>query len=343
MSVRATGPVREVFEAIDVELLGGAVLPRARIVFETHGTLSAARDNAVLFPTWFTSVPASNRWLIGPDRALDPKRHFIVCPGLLGNGLSSSPSNTPAPFGGADFPRVSVLDNVRLQKRLLEERFGVSRLALVMGRSMGAQTALQWAVSFPDAVRSVFALCGSAKTTPHNYVFLDSLKAALQADGRFRQGRYAEPPVDGLRAVGRAYAAWAMSAQFYREGLHLRHGASDIEAYIERQWAGNFLRCDANDLLAMLDTWQHADVACDPAAGTGDWRSALRRVTAPTIVMPSRSDMYFPPEDSAAAVACMPHAELRVLDSVWGHRAGSPGSDPVDIGFVERAIRDLLG
>jgi homoserine O-acetyltransferase len=92
----------------------------------------------------------------------------------------------------------------------------------------------------------------------------------------------------------------------------------------------------------MLDTWQHADVESDPSA-EGDWCHALGRATARAIVMPSRTDMYFPPADSANAVACMPHAELRVLDSVWGHRAGSAGSDPADIARVDSALRDLLG
>lgn len=131
----------EVFEVDDFALLSGRVLPRVRIVFETHGSLSPARDNVILFSTWFTSLPSSNRWLIGPGRALDPNRWFIVCAGLLGNGASSSPSNTPAPDGGAGFPSVATLDNVRLQRRLLHERFGVDRLALVMGRSAGSAPA----------------------------------------------------------------------------------------------------------------------------------------------------------------------------------------------------------
>jgi homoserine O-acetyltransferase len=341
MALPVIEPFDEHFEVSDFPLLCGSTLPCARVVFETHGTLSRDADNVILFPTWFTSSHRSNRWLIGAGRALDPGRYFIVSVGLLGNGLSSSPSNTPAPFDGPRFPAIAVLDNVRLQKRLLEERFGVSRLALVIGRSMGAQAAFQWATSFPEQVDRMFALCGSAKTTPHNYVFLDSLKAALQADSRWCGGDYVEPPVDGLRAIGRAYAAWALSPEFYRRGLHLTPGASSIDAYLEQNWAGNFLRCDANDLLSMLHTWQHADVANDPDV-VGDWCEALARATVEALVMPSRTDLYFPPEDSAAAVACMPHARLRVLESVWGHRAGSLGSDAADIGFVDASLRALL-
>lgn len=322
-----------------VELLSGATLPRVRLAFATCGTLNARRDNAILFPTWFSSTHHKNAWLIGPGKALDPSRHFIVCVDLLGNGLSSSPSNTAAPFDGPRFPAVHILDNVRLQRRLLAERFGIDLLQLVVGRSLGAQTAFQWAASFPSQVGRMFALCGSARTTPHNYAFIDSIKAALQADCRWNGGDYDSPPLAGLRAVGRAYAAWAMSPEYYRSGLHLRE-ADTLDAYLERRWADNFIHSDANDLLAMMRTWQTADIGADPQFG-GDWQRALAAITCPAIVMPSRTDQYFPPEDSAQAVAGMPRAELRILDSVWGHRAGSPGSDPADIATVEAAIAEL--
>lgn len=321
-------------------LHGGDVLERPVLAFATHGSLSPARDNAILFPTWFGSTHHNNTWLIGPGRALDPSRYFIVCVNLLGNGLSSSPSNTPSPHDGPRFPAIHVLDNVRLQRRLLRERFGIDALQLVVGRSMGAQTAFQWAASYPSEVRRMLALCGSARTTPHNQVFLASLAAALKADQEWRSGDYAEPPLAGLRALGHAYAAWAMSPEFYRRGLHLEQAAS-VDDYVARRWADNFIGRDANDLLSMMNTWQRADLSDDPAF-LGDWKAALRTIACPAIVMPSRTDMYFPPEDSAAAVEHMPDAELRVIESPWGHRAGSPGSDPADVAVVDGALRELL-
>ncbi len=324
----------------NVELLSGVVLPRVRLAFATCGKLNAERSNAVLFPTWFSSTHHKNAWLIGLNKPLNPEHYFIICVDLIGNGLSTSPSNTDPPFDGPRFPEVHILDNVRLQRRLLIERFKIESLQLVIGRSMGAQTAFQWAVSFPSQVRRMFALCGSSRTTPHNYAFIDSLEAALKADCRWNGGDYISPPIDGLRAIGKAYAAWAMSPEFYRLNLHLRNAAT-IDDYLERQWANNFTHCDANNLLAMMRTWKTADISTDPSF-QGDWQAALKAITCQAIVMPSRTDQYFPPEDSAAAAMFMPNAELRVLDSAWGHRAGSPGSDPTDIATVEAAIADLL-
>ncbi len=332
----------EIFEVDEFPLHNGQSLRSARLAYVTCGRLSPARDNAVLFPSWFTSSHRNNAWMIGEGRALDPGRHFLIMPNLLGNGLSSSPSNTPPPHDRMRFPAVSILDNVRLQHRLVTERLGIERLALVFGRSMGAQAAFQWASYFPGSVRSMLALCGSAKTTPHNQAFLAGVRAALTADGTWQAGEYPVQPASGMRAVGRIYAAWAMSQAFYRLGLHLTDGIMDVEQYLRSKWDANFAHMDANDLLAMLGTWYHADISANERYA-GDWPAALRAITCRAIVMPSRTDLYFPPEDSEAAVRHMPNAQLRVIESVWGHRAGGPNSDPKDIAFVEQAIRDLLG
>ena len=172
-------------------------------------------------------------------------------------------------------------------------------------------------------------------------MFLESVRATLIADAAWRDGEYESPPQKGIRAVGRLYASWAMSQAFYREGLHLREGDTSLQQYLEKRWDPNFFRSDANDLLSMLATWQATDIADNERYG-GDWPAALGAIRCPAIVMPSRTDLYFPPEDSAAAVKHMPNAELRVIESVWGHRAGSPNSDPRDIAFIDQGIRDLL-
>lgn len=330
--------VQDVIEVESFALETGVLLPKARLVYRTYGTLSTDRDNAILFPTWFSSIDRQNEWLIGPGRPLDTTRYFVICPNLLGNGLSSSPSNTEAPFAGFDFPEVSVLDNVILQRKLVRERLNIARLALVLGRSMGALTAFQWGSYFPSEVARLLPFSGAARTSPHNYVFLDTVKAAIRADANFAAGRQ---PREGLKAMGRIYAAWALSHAFYKAELYKNDGARDLDEYIRTRWEPNFVEKNANNLFSQLSTWQRADISANPRFG-GDYPAALAAITARSIVMPCRTDMYFPPEDCADAVGFMPNAELRVIDSVWGHRAGAAGSDSRDIAVVETAIWDLL-
>ncbi|HEX4337089.1 MAG TPA: alpha/beta fold hydrolase [Polyangiaceae bacterium] len=327
------------FHAGDVELLSGETLHDAQLAVATFGELNGARDNVVLFPTYYTGTHRENARLVGEGRALDPTRYFIVVPNLFGNGVSSSPSNHPTQ-GGPDFPCVAEYDNVVCQKRMLAELFGVERVRVAFGWSMGAQQALHFAALYPDCLDALLAVCGSAKTSPHNRVFLEGVKAALLADPDFAGGRYTRPPARGLTAFGRVYAGWAYSQRFFREGLYRRLGYPSVEALLD-DWGADHRARDANDLLAMLDTWQRADVSDNPLYG-GDLRRALGSVKARSIVMPASTDLYFPPEDSALEVALMPDAELRILETDYGHVGGGPGRVPEATAFIETALRELL-
>ena len=329
----------EFFELGELTLQSGQRLEDARLCFVTRGRLNAARDNAVLFPTYYGGTHIENLALVAAGRALDPERYFIVIPNLFGNGVSSSPSNH-ATQGGVHFPHVTLLDNVAAQQRLLLERFGIERLALAFGWSMGAQQAYHHAALFPERVERLLAVCGSARTSPHNWVFLEGVKAALLADPTFAGGRYAQPPRAGLAAFGRVYAGWAYSQTFFREGLYRRLGHATPEALLQA-WEHEHEQYDANDLLCMLRTWQHADIAGSPRYG-GNLDEALAAITARAIVMPCRTDLYFPVEDSRLEVARLRRGELRVLESPFGHVAGGPDRVPEATADIESALRELL-
>lgn len=330
----------ETFELGDFVLQNGATLRGARLAYNTYGALNAQKSNAVVYPTRFGGRHSDNEWLIGEGMALDPTEYFVVVPNMLGNGLSSSPSNTPPPYDRARFPRVTVYDNVAAQHRLLTERFGVEKLALVVGYSMGAQQTFQWGASYPGMVERILPFCGSARTSPHNFVFLEGVKAALTADAAFKGGWYDQPPTTGLRAFARVYAGWALSQAFYRERVYLEQGYSSLEDYLIAFWEGNYVGKDANDLLAMLWTWQNADIAATPGFD-GDLEMALGAVEAKAIVMPGQTDLYFTPEDNEYEVSRMPNAELRPIPSIWGHLAGS-GRNPEDVRFIDEALKELL-
>ncbi len=330
----------EVFDAGDVALQSGETLRDAKLAYVTHGTLNARRDNAIVFPTCYGGRHEDNAWLIGPGRALDTGRCFVVVPDMLGNGLSSSPSNTLAPQAGPAFPHVTILDNVALQHRLVVERLDVTRLPLVVGFSMGAQQAYQWALSYPDLVERIIPICGAARCAPHAWVFLEGVTAALRADAAWRDGRYDAPPEKGLRALGRVWAGWGRSQAWYRAHLYREQGYAALEDFIVGDYEETFLAWDANDLLAMAWTWQHADIAATPRYD-GDLDRALGAIQARALVMPCTTDLYFPPEDSAAEVARLPHAELRPIDSLWGHAAGA-GPTPRDAAFIDASIAEWL-
>ncbi|MFT7528968.1 MAG: homoserine O-acetyltransferase, partial [Arenicella sp.] len=201
----------QTYEMADFELQSGTVLPCAQLVYKTYGELNAAKDNVVVLPTFYTGSHHRNEGFFGANRAINPAKHFIVSVNLFGNGISSSPSNTPAPFNAGNFPDITLFDNVRAQHKLLTEALGVTEIALVAGWSMAGCQAFQWAAQYPDMVKAILPFCASSKTSEHNIVFLEGVKAALQADAVYDDGNYQTPPVKGLKAFGRNYAGWAFS------------------------------------------------------------------------------------------------------------------------------------
>jgi homoserine O-acetyltransferase len=334
-------PDHSIFEAGDVVLQSGLTYRNARLAYRTYGTLDAAKSNVVVYPTSYAAQHYDLEWAIAEGKALDPTKYFIVIMNKFGNGLSSSPSNTPPPFDRGRYPHFTMTDNVRVQQRLMQEVFGIERVCLVYGFSMGAQQAFHWGALFPGRVERIAPICGSAKTSPHNFVFLEGVKAALCADSAWQDGWFATQPVRGFQAFGRVYAGWGLSQAFYREEVWRKIGFSSLEDFLVGSWEAGFRRRDANDLLAMLWMWQHADISANELYG-GDFAKALGAIEAKAMVMPCETDLYFTVEDNRREVARMKHAELRPIPSIWGHRAGNPMFNPEDAKFIDEAVKELL-
>ena len=331
----------EIFELGDVTLQSDATLPAARLAYKTWGALNANGDNAILMPTFYTGTHVRNEGYLERVPALDPACWFIVSVNMFGNGLSSSPSNTPPPCDGPRFPTVTLFDNVACQHRLLTQALGVRRIALVLGWSMAGCQSYQWGAQYPGMVDAILPFCAAARTSPHNQVFLEGVKAALLADSAFAGGDYTRPPEAGLRAFGRIYAGWAYSQTFYRERLHRELGFETWEDLL-LDWEQDHLGWDANDLLAKLRTWQLGDISANETY-RGDFERALGAIRARAILVPCTTDLYFPAEDNAIEARHMPNADLRPYVSPWGHCVASPGREGGDfMRFLDSCITTLL-
>src|SRR5271168_860299 len=188
-------PIQHEFVIKNFKTESGTVLPEARIVYGTYGKLNAKGDNAILLPSHYMAEMHGYGWLIGPGKALDPTKLFLVTSELFGNGRSSSPSNTPEPFHGPRFPVTTIRDNVEAVHELLQKELGIGHLVAVIGFSMGAQQAFQWSVSYPDFMDRVVATSGTAKTYGHGIVRLESQINAILTDEAFKNGDYTTEPV----------------------------------------------------------------------------------------------------------------------------------------------------
>ena len=330
-----------IFELGEAKLLSGEVLRSARLTYKTYGNLNSSCDNVILMPTFYTGTHVRNEGFFGSNRAINPNKHFVVSVDMFGNGLSSSPSNTPPPHDGPRFPLVTLWDNVACQHKLLTEHLGVKRLALVAGWSMAGCQAYQWAAQFPDMVNAILPFCSSAKTSTHNFVFLEGVKAALCADQHWNNGDYSSPPIKGLKAFARVYAGWAFSQTFYREELYKKLGFQTVEELFV-DWENDHVEnWDANNLLAKLATWQAHDISVGPHYNN-DVKKALKSIRARTIIMPCTEDLYFRHEDNAFEAQFIPNAKIIPYSSPLGHCVANPGNDPDFEATLDKNIHELL-
>lgn len=342
VGVALAQPVQHDFVIDDFVLESKAVLPNARIVYGTYGTLDAAADNAILLPSHYMANMHGYEWLIGPGKALDPTKMFLVATELFGNGRSSSPSNTPDPLHGRHFPVTTIRDNVEAVHRLLVEQLHIKHLRAVIGFSMGAQQALQWAVSYPEYMDRIVATSGTAKTYGHGIVRLEGQIAALTEDPAFAGGDYKSEPVRGIEATSLVWLGWLYSQEWWRDELWRTENppGATFQQAVDRYKKEFFEGADANDLILQMRTWESNDVGRTPPFA-GDVTAALRSIRAKVLYMPSATDMYFPVEDARWEAQFIRHCVFLPIPSLWGHPAGA-GASPADAAFLNRNIADFL-
>src|ERR1700751_4821309 len=274
----------ELHDIGNVELEEGGTIRKCTLAYATFGKLDPDGGNAILVPTWYSGTnKIIEQVFIGPGRALDPGKYFIIVVNQIGSGLSTSPHNTPAPAGMGNFPRVRIGDDVRAQHKLLTEKFELKRLALVVGGSMGAQRTYEWAVRYPEMVKRAAPIAGTAKNTDHDFLFTETLVEAITSDPAFADGHYEQcsDVVTGLKRHAKLWAVMGWSTEFYKQGRPAALGFPTLGEFIDNFMAGYFAPMDPNDLLAMAWKWQRGDVSRMTGS---DLASALGRIKAENYV-----------------------------------------------------------
>ena len=329
---------QKIYRLGDFTLESGEVLLDARLSYTTHGEINSEGSNVVLLPSFYLGDHHGYDFLIGQDRALKPSEYFIVAVDMFQNGLSSSPSNTPPPHNGVNFPLIAIRDNVRAQKLLLNG-LGVGGLKAVIGFSMGAQQAFQWGVSFPNSVEQLVPICGSAVEHPHGVARLEGFKLAITTDQEYRNGKYETPPLAGLYSGAVHWAAWGTSQEWFRRQAWQELGVESLEG-LYGFYYGLMTSWDANDLLALATTWQANNVGDTPGFN-GDYERALSSISAKVLYIPCETDMYFHIDAMAHEAEFLKNGRFLPLKSDWGHLAGG-GFAPQDAKFLNAAIHNFL-
>lgn len=307
-------------------LESGQVLPQVTVAYRTWGTLTATRDNGVLVCHALTGSQDVDRWwrdLLGPGKALDPKRDFILCSNVLGGCYGSTGPRsinpvTRRPYGG-DFPVISIRDIVHTQARWLE-LLGIARLQLIIGGSFGGMQVLEWAALYPDRVQSMVPMAVSGQQPAWAIGLSETQRQAIYADSHWRGGHYSpdQAPLRGLAA------ARMLAMCTYRHWLHFNHrfgrqrdaaGDFQVENYLRYQGAKLAGRFDAVSYVRLSQAMDTHDLG----RGRSAYLSALAAIATPAMVVGVRSDVLYPPPEQADLAAGLANAKLVVLDSPHGH------------------------
>ncbi|MGV9887013.1 homoserine O-acetyltransferase MetX [Streptomyces sp. NPDC003395] len=325
-------------------LESGGELPGVRLAFETWGTLAPDRSNAVLVLHALTGDshvrgpaepghPTPGWWdaLVGPGRALDTDRWFVVAPNVLGGcqGSTGPASRRPGQtrsWGGA-FPFLTPRDQVAAESGLADA-LGIDRWALVVGGSMGGMRAVEWAVSFPDRTGALLLLATTAAASAEQIAWAHIQVQAVRADPHWQNGDYHDTgrgPHTGLGLARRlAHVTYRSEPELQVRFGRLPQQAEDprrggryqVASYLDHHAAKLVRRFDAASYVVLTEAMNAHDVG----RGRGGVRQALRRVTAPTLVAAVDSDRLYPPSQQAELAALIPGADrLRTVESPYGH------------------------
>lgn len=199
---------------------------------------------------------------------------------------------------------------------------------VMLGFSMGGQVTYHWLALYPDMVEEAVIICSSARTSGHNYQFLEGPKAALENSADYvaekRRAVGVREAPQGLRAFGKAYSAWLTSAAWFDQELYKELGYQTLSGWDRDVTGANYRGWHPQDLLAMLGMWQSGGISSSSLdGGPAPLENTLAGITAPVLLLPCQTDQYFHWEASEREANCMPNSQLRIIPSVWGHLAGS--------------------
>src|SRR5436305_8136677 len=323
----------------DLKLESGEAIKDFSISYVTHGTLNANKSNAVLMVTAISGNHHRLDFMIGPGKALDPQKYFIICTDAIGNGLTTSPSNSKAQ-PRMQFPKFSIRDMVESQHRLVREKFGIDHVVAVIGPSMGGMQVLQWGVSHPEFMDGLVAMVPLAKTPAWSVAVMEASRKAIMTDPAWKDGNYEATPAKGVRLwrdilnLLAARTPDMYSAQF-KNGM-------DALPWMEAQETAALKAFDANDWIYQTWAYERHDVGTTPDFN-GDTAKALASIKAKTLILTGTKDLLNPESEPQEAGKNI--ADVKMITNspgtVTGHTSAG-GSIPSDVEFLNRETGAFL-
>jgi homoserine O-acetyltransferase len=332
-------PPHQSYNEGDLKLESGEAIKDFSISYVTHGKLNEQKSNAILMVTAISGNHHRIDFMIGPGKALDPDKYFIICTDAIGNGLTTSPSNSKAQ-PRMSFPKFTIRDMVESQYRLLKEKFGIDHVVAVIGPSMGGMQVLQWGVSHPDTMDALVAMVPLAKTPAWSVAVVEASRKAITNDPAWKDGNYDAPPEKGIRLwrdILNLLAARTpdMYAAQFKNGM-------DVLPWMEQQETAALKAFDANDWIYQTWAYERHDVGTT-SGFNGDTAKALASIKAKTLILTGTKDLLNPEFEPIEAGKSIPGVKMMTISpgTVTGH-ASAGGFMPDDVAFLNRETAAFL-
>jgi homoserine O-acetyltransferase len=309
-------------------LENGETIRHLQMGYRTIGTLNVDKSNAILWPTWFTGTSEQLLSFVGPGKLLDPSKYFVILVDALGDGVTTSPSNS-VDQPHMRFPEFTIRDMVNAEHELVTQRLGLKHLHAVMGISMGGMQTFEWIVDYPDFMDKAVPIVGSPRLTSYDLLLWTTEEHAIEADAAWNHGDYASTPVAGMKTVADIHSL-NLTTPAYRVA---HTSPEDFPKFLAETEQSTLKSFDANDWIRQLQAMMSLDVS-KPFGGSME--KAAAAVHAQVLVIPSAQDHMVNPTP-ALNFAKLVHAQTFELTSDCGHL--SPGCEEKQ---MTAAIREFL-
>ena len=319
----------------------GTIVPDLRISYVTHGNLNENEDNVILAMQHFMGDHHDIDFLIGPGKALDTDKYFIVATDCIGNSrlrgdVSTGPTNSGLKM---KFPAITLRDSVNAEVKLLSDYLGFDHIFAAIGASMGAMKGYQLAVSHPDFVDGIIAIAGGPSANYQLRALGRSMQDIIELDSGWYSGNYQQNPVMGVNTALMNFVPWLYGYAWYREKITNAQDDAELSSFWNAIWTQHWPQ-DARDIYYHVGSWRTFSVGDTPGFA-GDTASALATIKAQMLMIGATHDMAVRPDEYILPAEAIPNATYIELDSLAGHLICC-GFDPEANAIIDREVTKFL-
>jgi len=310
----------------------GKELDNVKIAYVTYGKLNADKSNAVLLTPGTSS---GRHWAddyVGPGKMYDTDKYFFIGVDAVGGGLSSQPKDGL----GMNFPRYSIRDIVHTEYRMVHDGLGLNSLLAVAGPSMGSFQGVEWGINYPDFMKGLVLIVPAARSDQHFHSIVDATIAMVTLDPAYKDGKYSENPIEGIKRSGMIYFPWLYSDEY----LTTLKEPEPYQTAIMAFGTGWSKAWDANGLIIRYMASRNFDAS---APYGGDMKAALAKVKAKTLLLASQTDRTIPGYLSRELYAGLKNAKYVEIPTIKGHLGGAaPAKGSAEEAYITDQIKPFL-